>query len=154
MRIYIVGAAGSGKTTFAKRISLKSGIECYHLDNIFYSNKNGKLRSENEKEILFKEIINKPEWILEDNGTRTCFAKAINSADKIILLYPHKFIRATRIISRYFKQKIGFEKSNYKPTIPLIIRMLKGSNNFETGRDGLKERISQFSQKVLIIRNN
>ena len=153
-RLYIVGAAGSGKTTLAKRISLKTGIECYHLDDIFYKNENGVQRSETERNALFSSIINKAEWIIEDNGSRACFAEAMNSSDKIILLYPHKFIRAKRIIKRYLKQKLGLEETNYKPSIPLTIRMFKGSNSFETGRDGLKERISQFEQKALILKNN
>ena len=154
MRIYITGAAGSGKTTLSKRISSNTGIECYHLDDIFYADKKGELRSETERNTLFSDIINISEWIIEDNGSRACFFEAMDAADKILLLHPHKYIRSIRLIARYLKQKFGFEKSNYKPTISLLIRMFKGSNSFETGDDGLKERISYFENKTLIFKNN
>lgn len=154
MRVYIVGAAGSGKTTLTKVISSKMGIECYHLDDIFYADEKGKQRSETERKALFLNIINKSEWIIEDNGSRTCFLQALYEADNIILLYPNKYIRIKRIVSRYIKQKLGFEKCNYKPTISLLVRMIKGSNSFEAGHDGLKERISQFGKKTLVFKNN
>lgn len=41
VRLFIIGAAGSGKTTQAKRIALGLGIEMTNLDDLFWVN-NGK----------------------------------------------------------------------------------------------------------------
>ena len=152
MRIYIVGAAGSGKTTLAKRISNQTGIKCCHLDDIFYTDKNGSIRSKTERKVLFEDIINKPEWIIEDNGSRACFSEAMNIADKVVLLYPHKFIRSKRIISRYIKQAIGIEQTSYQPTFKLLKRMLNGSSRFESGDDGVKKSVSMYRNKALILK--
>lgn len=156
MRIYIVGAAGSGKTTLAKRISQKTGVRCYHLDDIVYLNDSenkGRIRSDIDRDNLFDEIIKETDWIVEDNG-RMCFREAMQKADKIILLYPHKYVRMKRIVIRYIKQKLGIEKSLYNPSIDILRRMFNGSNKFETGKDGLKSRILKYDEKVLVLRTN
>ena len=36
MKIYITGSVGSGKSTYAERLSQVTGIECTHLDEIVY----------------------------------------------------------------------------------------------------------------------
>ena len=152
MRIYIIGAAGSGKTTLANRISEKKKTKCYHLDDIFYADEKGSRRNETERNELFLNIINKPEWIAEDNGGRICFIKALDKADSIILLYPNKYIRIKRIILRYIKQKSGLEKCNYKPGLKLLKRMLNGSSRFESGDDGVKKSIAMYRNKALILK--
>ncbi len=36
MKLYITGPVGSGKSTLARQISAKTGIPCYHLDDVMY----------------------------------------------------------------------------------------------------------------------
>lgn len=93
MRIYIVGAAGSGKTTLAKIISEKLNTQCYHLDDIYYGRqKDEKLKRDKWIDACLMEITDKDDWIIEDNGSRKCFEKVFDAADRIILLYTHKYI--------------------------------------------------------------
>ena len=47
-------------------------------------------------------------------------------------LYKRKF----RIITRFIKQKMGLEKSNYKPNFEMLKYMFKRTNDFEKNRMG------------------
>jgi len=152
MRLYIVGAAGSGKTTLANKLSKMLIIDCYHLDDIYYNNQlDNSLNTDMAIRSLLSEIIEKNNWIIEDNGTRHCFERVFDMSERIILLCPNKYIRFKRIIFRYIKQKFKLEDCNYKPTIGIIKRMIKGSSMFERENDGLKNRLSKLNNKVITL---
>ena len=34
MKLYITGPVGSGKTTLARQLSQKTGVPCFHLDQV------------------------------------------------------------------------------------------------------------------------
>jgi len=155
MRLYIVGAAGSGKTTFANKLSKKLAIDCYHLDDIYYDSEiNDSLNTDKNTNYALSKIIEKTNWIVEDNGTRPRFEKFFYTADSIVLLYPNKYIRLKRILLRYIKLKLKLEKCSYNPSIKIIIRMINGSAKFECGNDGLKTKLSELTQKVVTLKSN
>ena len=158
MKIYIVGSVASGKTTLGKNLSNKTGIQCTNLDGVVHikdkSNKEwGNIRrSDKEIDLLFKSILLKPQWIIEDAG-RKMFREGMEEADIIIHLKPSLVIRKLRIITRYIKQKLGIEKSIYTPSLSMIKFMFKALNNYETGKDDLEARLKNYSSKVLMLKN-
>ncbi len=111
------------------------------------------LNTDKKINAVFSEIINKTNWIIEDNGTRQCFEKAFDAADSIILLYPNKYTRLKRIIFRYIKQKLKLEECNYQPTMRLVKSMINGSEMFERGDDGLKRRLSELENKAITLKS-
>lgn len=159
MKIYIVGSVASGKTTLAKIISKKLQIPCTHLDGIVHikdkSNKEwGNIRRpDKEIEGLFFNLIDKPQWIIEDAG-RKCFSKGMEKADIIILLKPSKLTRKKRVITRFIKQKIGFEDCLYTPSIKMLIFMFRALKDYETGKDDLEIRLGQYIHKTEILKSN
>ena len=159
MKINIVGSVASGKTTFAKKLSNKLGIQCTHLDGIVHikdkSNKKwGNIRRTDEEITrLFSELINKSQWIIEDAG-RKCFSEGMEKADMIIYLKPSKFIRKKRIITRYIKQKIGLEDCLYTPSLKMLKFMFRAIENYETGKDDLEVRLNQYNHKTVTLKNN
>lgn len=50
------------------------------------------------------------------------------------------------------KQKLGIESYNYNPTVKLIRRMIQGSQSFESGKDGLKDKLYKMNNKVTSIK--
>lgn len=112
MRIYIVGSVASGKTTLAKDLSNKLGIKCTHLDSIVHlkdkTNKEwGNIRrTDDEINRLFKSTIMESHWVIEDAG-RKMFSEGMEAADMIVHLKPSIFVRKMRVITRFFKQKLG-----------------------------------------------
>jgi len=132
MRIYIVGSVASGKTTLAKKL----GIKCTHLDGIVhikdkYNKEWGNIRRTDEEiNRLFKSTIMKPHWVIEDAG-RKMFSEGMEAADMIVHLKPSIFVRRMRVITRFFKQKLGMEDCLYTPSIHMLKFMFKALNNID-----------------------
>lgn len=111
MKIYITGSVASGKSTLARRISQITKIPCYHLDEVVHipapeEASGNKKRPIEERDALFHDILNSPDYVMEDAG-RVCFAEGMHQADIVILLEIPLFIRKKRIITRWLKQKTG-----------------------------------------------
>jgi len=49
-KIFVLGTIGSGKSTFSKKLSLILKIKHYDLDDIFWTNKFNKKRSEGARD--------------------------------------------------------------------------------------------------------
>ena len=159
MKAYIVGSVASGKTTLARKLSKILGIPCTHLDGVVHikDNKNKEWgnvrRTDEEINKMFLNLINKPQWIIEDSG-RKIFDKGLEEANVIIYLKPSKFIRKKRIILRYFKQKLGLEDCLYTPSLHMLKFMFRALDNYEKGIDDLELRINQYKHKVINITNS
>lgn len=69
-RILIIGNAGSGKTTFAKKLSEKLNLPLVHLDKIFWCGKWHHISKDEFDKKLQEELI-KAEWIMDGNFNRT-----------------------------------------------------------------------------------
>lgn len=156
MRIYIVGSVASGKTTLAKELSSKLGIKCTHLDGIVHikdkANKEwGNIRRPDEEiNQLFKSTIMELRWIIEDAG-RKMFSEGMESADMIVHLKPNIFVRRMRVMTRFFKQKIGMEECIYTPSIRMLKFMFKALNDYESGEDDLEFRLNQYTNKLVTL---
>lgn len=151
-KIYIIGAVGSGKTTLAKMISKEENIPFYELDNIVWENHiNGDIkRSDKDIKKLFKDIINKDKWIIEDVG-RDKFIDGVNQADVVIFLNMAKRTRTVRIVRRWIRQKLHLEVSRYKPTLRMLIQMYRWSNNDEKNKKSIIDRLNKYAKKFIIL---
>ena len=68
-RIYIIGPVGSGKTTFAMKLSELYNIKSYELDKVSWDDEHGNIkRSDEEVQKIFKDILKNKKWIIEDVG--------------------------------------------------------------------------------------
>lgn len=83
-RILIVGAGGSGKTTFARALSGKTGLPVVHLDAIYWTGRWEHLTRE-EFSARIEEELQKPRWIMDGNYQRT-FARRAEFCDCILYL--------------------------------------------------------------------
>ncbi|MGD6899395.1 hypothetical protein [Bacillus infantis] len=62
----IIGSAGAGKSTFAKRLGEMTGIEVIHLDSLFWHE--GWVPTGREEWIRIQEgLLRKEQWILDGN---------------------------------------------------------------------------------------
>ncbi len=70
MKAIIIGCPGSGKTTFANKLTDKTKTELYYLDKIWHlPDKTNVSREEFDRKLA--EILEKPEWIIDGNYQRT-----------------------------------------------------------------------------------
>lgn len=158
MKLYIVGSVASGKSTLARRISMKTGIPCHHLDEIVYvedptDSWGDRKRTIDERDALFAGILAEPHYIMEDAG-RDCFIDGMRQADMIVLLEIPLRVRRRRILFRWIKQNLGIEKCIYKPQWAVLKSMFKWAKNYDKGIDGTKARVSLFSDKTIVLHNN
>ncbi len=155
MKLYIVGAVGSGKSTLARRISQRTGVPCTHLDEVVYEKDpttpmGDRKRPEEEIAALFEAALNQPHFILEDTG-RERFLAGMARADTIVLMDPPTRVRRYRIVKRWLKQRLGLEKSLYRPSFKVLRAMFGYTQDYDTGRDGTKARVARFAKKARVL---
>jgi len=152
MRIYITGCVGSGKSTLARQLSGLTGIRCTHLDEIIYesdpSSPLGNRKREPEvRDAIFHDIISSDSWIIEDAG-RECFKEGMLAADKIILLALPRLVLYRRVIYRWIKQRLGIEKSIYKPAFTMLRSMIGWIGQYDTSG------FSVYGTKLVILKTS
>ena len=143
-KIMIIGCPGSGKSTFARKLSEIINIPIYHLDMIW--NKPDKTtisREEFDKKLV--EILEKEKWIMDGNYQRT-LGKRLKECDTVFLLdYPTEVCLSganMRIgqkredmpwveenLDEEFKQKILNFSQNKLPEIYELLSKYKESKN-------------------------
>ncbi|MGD7045789.1 DNA topology modulation protein FlaR [Jeotgalibacillus proteolyticus] len=132
-KIHIIGSVGSGKTTLAKELSAMLRIPYFELDNaVWIRSSNGDIRrTEPEREEYLNGILQTNQWIVEGIHNEDWMRSSFNEADIIIYLNTRYSIRTYRIIKRFLKQKLRVEKSHYKPTFTIFMKMFKWNRSFE-----------------------
>ena len=145
-KIYIVGTVGSGKSTFAHRLSIQYSIPHFELDNVVYDGT--RKRTENERDQLFNEILFQKDWVIEDVG-RPCFQAGLKQADKVIYLNISPRTLKRRIVKRYLLQKCGLEKANYTPTLAMLKQMFEWCQKDIDKREIFIEQLKSHSDQFI-----
>ncbi len=100
-KIAILGASGSGKTTFAQNLSKRLNIPLHHLDKISW-----KPGWEKEQERIIKkrhaQICSKKKWIIDGNQINY-IDKRFAQADIIIVFDMNRLKNLYRIVLRWLK---------------------------------------------------
>lgn len=69
-RILVIGNAGSGKSTFSRALAEKAGLPLVHLDTLWWRD-NWEQASRGEFDSLLQAELDKPQWIIDGNFSRT-----------------------------------------------------------------------------------
>lgn len=107
-RILVIGACGTGKSTFAKYLGEKLKLEVIHLDKYFWK-PNWIMRDFDEFSEIVSQLILKDEWIMEGNYSKTLRVRAPR-ADYIFFFDFPSYFCTYRILKRNVKTKLGLEK--------------------------------------------
>lgn len=81
-KILIIGGNGSGKTTFAKKLSSKTRLPLVHLDKLYWKD-NWQHATQEEFDRLLLPELEKDNWIIDGNMKRTLPLR-LNSYSPII----------------------------------------------------------------------
>lgn len=69
-KVLVIGCSGAGKSTFARKLSEKTGLPLYYLDMIWHKADRTTV-STGEFDTALSEIMNHDRWILDGNYLRT-----------------------------------------------------------------------------------
>lgn len=79
----VIGCPGSGKTTFAERLSARTGLPLFYLDAIWHKpDRTHIARAEYDQRLT--EILAQEEWIIDGNYSRTIESR-IRMCDTVFL---------------------------------------------------------------------
>lgn len=83
-KIIVIGCSGSGKSTFARKLSALVNIPLYYLDMLWYKSDKTTLLREDFDEKL-RNLMRKSEWIIDGNYQRTLEMR-LKECDTVFLL--------------------------------------------------------------------
>lgn len=155
MRIYIIGPVAAGKSTLANRLGVMTSAPVYHLDELVHIRDNNTLlgnrkRPQYELERMFLDILNEPDWIMEDTG-RDYFSYGIIEADTVVLLEPSILKRYYRIIIRFIKQRLKLEPCNYTPNLRMLKAMFRWTKEYRANE--VRNKMAARNTDVRVIRS-
>ena len=110
-RIHILGGSCAGKSTVARALSDRLGINAHALDDLHWDNSRGYMgirRDPDEKQRMLAEILDTDSWILEGVYYRW-LGEAFSQADLIVILTPSTWTRQSRMVRRFARGKFGVE---------------------------------------------
>lgn len=99
-KVHIIGGAGSGKTTLARRLSARLRAPAYDLDRVAYANGAGAKQGEADRRRDVRQIVAQPCWVTE--GIYLWWVDdLLNAADVILWLDIPWRVAAWRIVRRH-----------------------------------------------------
>ncbi|MGM9881902.1 MAG: hypothetical protein ACI31S_03550 [Bacilli bacterium] len=150
MKVLIIGIVASGKSTLANRLGRENNIDVYEIDSIVHDDINNVKRSFKEQTNIIMNINKKNNWIIEGTLRKNLYF-LLDVADKIIYIDIPIRIRKRRIITRYIKQKLKMENSNYKPTLDMIKKMNIWTYEFEKDKGVFEKNLNKYKKKLIIL---
>lgn len=140
-RIMIFGRPGSGKSTFAHQLSLRTGTPLYHLDKFFFVS-NWAERDTEEFMQMQMEIINSKTWIIDGNSLGSLELRW-QAADLVLYFNFNKFICLYRLIKRLLiKSKHIDDRADNCPE-KLRFKLIKYMWHFE---NRVQDKIKQYKK--------
>lgn len=100
-KILIIGCAGSGKTTLAKKIHGLTNIPLVHMDR-FYWKENWEKITDKEWEEKVRSFCQSESWVMDGNYTSTLSLR-MKFATSVILLDIPRWKCLLRVIIRRFR---------------------------------------------------
>lgn len=106
MKIAILGTSGSGKSTLAKRLGEAYGLPVLHMDTVHFL-PGWVERPFEEEEAIVRQFLdeNAGGWVIDGNYRKTCYARRLEEADKIIVLWFSPLVCLWRAVRRWQQNK-------------------------------------------------
>lgn len=162
MRIYIIGASASGKTTYAAKVAKKYSLKHYNSDYLRFvqikNTRGRRLRNVKGYRRIIDQISKSDNWVFEG---RQAIPELLHSADHIIWLKVGLFTALFRQWKRYFtnrqqRQEYSF-MDNLRLSKMIIVSQYLGRYDPSKFHDPdythikkLESLLSQYGEKLIV----
>ncbi len=145
-RIMIIGCPGSGKSTFARSLTEKTGLPLHYLD-MMYWNPDRTTKPKEEFRAALRETVALPEWIIDGNYGSTLELR-MEACDTVIFLdYPPE-VCLSGIEERRGKPRADMPWVETEPDLEFIEFVRKYN---EESRPRVIELLEKYKEKNIII---
>ena len=145
-RVMIIGCPGSGKSTFARSLTAKTGLPLYYLD-MMYWNPDRTIKPKEEFRASLRETVALPKWIIDGNYGSTLEVR-MEACDTVIFLdYPVEVCIAG-VEERRGKPRPDMPWVEVEPDLEFI-EFIKKYN--EESRPKVIELLEKYKEKSIII---
>lgn len=114
-RIIVIGSGGSGKTTFARRLALCTGLPLVHLDSLYWR-PGWQPTPDIEWREKVEELIRSEAWIIDGNYGGTLDIR-LEACDAVVFLDLPRMLCLWRVVKRQV-QHIGRVRSELPSGCP------------------------------------
>ena len=149
-KVVIIGSAGAGKSTLARKLGSKLNIKVVHLDRVFWQ-RGWKEKPRDTRIDILQDLVREKRWIIE--GTYLSSSKArLNAADTIIFLDIPPLLCLWRIIKRHLEYHKHSRRDIPEGCTDKItaLRILKILAFPFRGRRTLKQKLRNYKSKQII----
>ena len=105
-RVLVIGMSGSGKTTFSRALSTRTGLPVIHLD-VYYWRPGWAKPSEAEWREQQRTLLSGDDWIADGNDLEALDLR-LERADSVVLLDTPWWICAVRAFQRGLRRPAGW----------------------------------------------
>lgn len=145
-RIMIIGCPGSGKSTFARSLTEKTGLPLHYLD-MMYWNPDRTTKPKEEFRAALRETVALPEWIIDGNYGSTLELR-MEACDTVIFLdYPPE-VCISGVEERRGKPRADMPWVETEPDLEFIEFVRKYN---EESRPRVIELLEKYKEKNIII---
>ncbi len=123
-RVMIIGNAGSGKSTAARKIAAVFDLPVFHMDREVYWLPGWQERSKDDQLVQVKRIVAQETWVFEGSNSGTFHLREAR-ADLLIWLDTPLLVRLWRVIRRNILQQ-GQVRDDMAPGCTERLDMLPG----------------------------
>jgi adenylate kinase family enzyme len=123
-RVAIIGSTASGKSTLARRLQAATGIEAFHLDDLYWG-PSCTAMPEHEWDALLDQLVSRPTWIIDGNFTAS-LPRRLAAADTVILLDLPRIVCLVAAVKRRLLFRVRRPPGMARGCPPMFNRTLVG----------------------------
>ena len=150
-RIFILGDAGRGKSTLAKKLAEKLDITAYSTDDFFWKKKFTEKQDVEKSITEIKHIYDKEKWIVE--GTKQHLVEhGFAKADIIIYLaFPNIMSQWYALTKRYFS--LPEERLSDLFILLRHVFYKRYSIGYKKGEPKLLDKLQPYKHRLMVLRS-
>ena len=154
----VAGHTGSGKSTLAKRLGERYGLPVLHMDTVHFL-PGWVERPFAEEEAMVRQFLdeNAGGWVIDGNYSKTCYARRLKEADKIIVLWFSPLVCLWRAVRRWQQNKGRVRESSAPGCEEKIdaefVRWILHDGRTAKKRAEIERIGEEYPEKYVMIRN-